>query len=118
MISKTRVMLYVDDVERISNFWVNDFGAELTEQIELPEGFKGVVLTISPGTELELFAKEFIRKYSPEVLENVPSLMFFSENFEELYNRLENTGEIIVNNGVSTFNFQDPEGNYFVVAKA
>ena len=34
-----------------------------------------------------------------------------------MYEKLENAGEIMENNGVQTFNFSDPEGNYFVIGK-
>ena len=44
--------------------------------------------------------------------------MFFSDNFDRLHDDILSAGEISEVNGVLTFNFMDPEGNYFVVAKA
>jgi len=43
--------------------------------------------------------------------------MFFSKDFDRLHDELISADEITEVNGVLTFNFQDPEGNYFVVAK-
>lgn len=118
MIQKTRVMLYVDDVELICQFFVEKIGATLTETIELPEEFQSVVVTISKELELGIFPKVFIQKFSPEVLGPPPSLVFFSDQFEEIYENMEEPGEIMENNGVLTFNFSDPEGNYFVIGKS
>ena len=85
MIQKTRVMLYVNDVEMICRFFVEKIGAEISETIELPEEFKSIVLSISKET---------------------------------IYENMDEPGEITDNNGVLTFNFSDPEGNYFVIGKA
>lgn len=117
MIAKTRIMLYVDNVQTISEFWQTNLKAQVVENLELPEKFVGTVLQLSPTTELALFSKEFIRKYSPEVLDNLPSLMLFVDNFEQLHAQLPNTGVIMADNDIATFNFSDPEGNYFVIAK-
>ena len=49
--------------------------------------------------------------------ENVEVHSNFTDQFEEIYQKIENAGEIMENNGVETFNFSDPEGNYFVIGK-
>ncbi|EOV2818791.1 glyoxalase [Enterococcus faecium] len=116
MIQKTRVMLYVNDVEMICRFFVEKIGAEISETIELPEEFKSIVLSISK--ELGVFPKVFVQKFSPEVLGPPPSLVFFTDEFETIYENMEEPGEITDNNGILTFNFSDPEGNYFVIGKA
>ncbi|EME5421477.1 glyoxalase [Enterococcus lactis] len=118
MIQKTRVMLYVNDVEMICRFFVEKIGAEMSETIELPEEFKSIVLSISKELELGIFPKVFVQKFSPEVLGPPPSLVFFTDEFETIYENMDEPGEITDNNGVLTFNFSDPEGNYFVIGKA
>lgn len=118
MINKTRVMLYVDDVEKISEFWVDYFQAKIESKIDLPDDSQTIDLQVTQEFQLSLFEKEFIKKYSPEVLGNVPSIMFFADNFQELHSKIPNAGEIIENAGVNTFNFADPEGNYFVIAES
>ncbi len=117
MIGKTRVMLYAENVEKISQFFVEKLGATVSETIELPEEFHSVILTISSEFELGIFPKIVVQRFSPEVLGTPPSLLFFTDQFEEIYERMGNPGEIMDNNGILTFNFSDPEGNYFVIGQ-
>lgn len=114
---KTRIMLYVTDVDQMAKFWQDYFDAKIETISSLPDEFKTIVLTIAPNMELAFFPKAFIAKYSPEVMGNTPSLMFFSDRFEALHRALPTAGEIVDNNGTLTFNFSDPDGNYFVVAQ-
>lgn len=115
---KMRTMLYVDDVEQIVQFWQDKLGAEVVEVNVLPDDSENIVVTVAPNVELSFFAKSFIRRYSPEVLDNTPSLMFYSEDFQALHDRLTTASEIVTANGTATFNFRDPEGNYFAVSQA
>lgn len=85
----------------------------------MPDGSTNVVLAISDQVEFSLFSREFIKQSSPEVLDTtVPSLMLFIDNFENAHKKLDHAGKIIDDFGTLTFNFSDPEGNYFVVAKS
>ncbi|KRN99133.1 glyoxalase bleomycin resistance protein dioxygenase superfamily protein [Companilactobacillus kimchiensis] len=108
----------MDDVDMNVEFWVDEFGAQIVARQTMNGGYQNVVVAISEETELSIFPRDYIRIYSPEVSENVPSLMFFSNDFDKLHDDLISAGEISEVNGVLTFNFQDPEGNYFVVARA
>ncbi len=118
MIKSARIMLYVDDIEQISQFWQTALKAQVIETNELPDDFENIVLKITPEVELSLFPTDYIKKYSPEVLDQTPALMFFATNFEKLHDSLAGASEIVDNNGVRTFNFSDPESNYFVIAEA
>ena len=115
---KTRIMLYVDDVDMSVEFWVDEFGAKVVTRQTMNGGYQNVIVAVSDEVELSIFPRDYVRIYSPEVPETVPSLMFFSKDFDRLHDDLISAGEITEVNGVLTFNFQDPEGNYFVVAKA
>jgi len=115
---KTRIMLYVDDVDMGVEFWTEEFGGKVVARQTLNGGYQNVVVGVSNEVELSIFPKDYVRIYSPEVPETVPSLMFFSDDFNHLHDELLSAGEITEVNGTLTFNFQDPEGNYFVVAKA
>jgi hypothetical protein len=120
MITKTRLMLYVENVTSSSHFWHQAFDARIVEKNELPDQAVNLVLAISKEVELSLFPKDFIKKYSPEVLDNTPSVMFFSTEFHALQQKLAaltKTGPITEVGGISTFNFADSEDHYFVVAK-
>ena len=118
MINKTRIMLYVEDVEKIAHFWVDTIDAIELERQDLPENFLSITLKINDQVEFSLFPKEFIKKYSPEVLGNTPSIMLFSSNFNELHQKIENAMDIMIQGSLQTFAFPDPEGNYFVIAEA
>lgn len=109
-------MLYVDDVEKISKFWQDKLQASIIETNTLPDNSKNIVLKITDDIELSLFAKSFIKTFSPEVLDNKPSLMFFTNQFEELHHKLAPSIKVMEINDTKTFNFKDPEGNYFVIA--
>lgn len=43
--------------------------------------------------------------------------MFFTEALQNLHAKLQGAGEIIESKGTLTFNFPDPDGNYYVVAQ-
>ncbi|MEA4873814.1 MAG: glyoxalase [Anaerorhabdus sp.] len=117
MINKVRIMIYGDDIDKLSEFWIFNFNAEVIETIDLPGGYINKVIALSPTLELSLFNKEFIKKYSPEVLDAVPSLMLYTNEFDELHNRIKTASDTMEIDGIPTFNFSDPEGNYFVVTK-
>lgn len=118
MFTQVRIMLYVDDVARISRFWQDQLGATVGAKTEMPDHSQQVVLKIAPEVELALFAKSFIRTYSPEVSDNQPSLMFFvsRDRFAVLHQRLALGTDVMQMNDGTSFNFADPEGNYFGVA--
>ncbi|MDN5983403.1 MAG: glyoxalase, partial [Lactococcus sp.] len=118
MVTKTRMMLYVEDIDIVSLFWIENFNAKIKEEIPLPEDFKGMILELTPTVELALFGKDFIKKYSPEVLGSFPSLMIFIEDFESVHAKISTASEIVAYNGLMTFSCSDPEGNYIAVAKA
>ncbi|SJZ42352.1 VOC family protein [Anaerorhabdus furcosa] len=117
MINKTRIMLYGNDIDKLSEFWKFAFNAEIIETNELPDGFTNKVLSLSPTIEISLFNKEFIKKYSPEVIDAVPSLMLYTNEFDELHQRIKTASMTMEIDGHPSFNFSDPEGNYFVVVK-
>lgn len=114
---KTRIMLYVDDVEKVVDFWQDYLNAQIVEIKTMPDGSKNVILSISDEVELAFFATAFVAANSPEVALSTPSLMFFSTAFEDLHHQIPGASEIVDQQGLLTFNFADPEGHYFVVAK-
>jgi len=116
--NKTRIMLYVTDVDQTVNFWQENFALPIVATNALPDGSQNIVLQMNAGTELSFFSRDFIKKFSPEVLDDVPSLMFFSDNFDALHEKLAGATPIADNNGLPTFAFPDPDGRYFAVAKA
>ena len=70
-------------------------------------------------TSLILHNKDFVSKMDPGLNLDTPSLMFFTENLEQLYSDLLNkkitVGEIVNMPSGRVFNFADNEENYFAV---
>lgn len=118
MLDKIRMMIYVEDVERCVQFWQDYLDAQVASVKTMPDQSKNVVLTIAEQVELAFFDKTFIAKYSPEVQTNLPSLMLFSDRFDDLHHQIPGAGQVSDVHGQLTFNFADPEGNYFVIAKS
>ncbi|MCW0953861.1 glyoxalase [Weissella ceti] len=115
MIAKMRTMLYVDDVEKVASFWIN-LGAVEIERTALPDDSVNLVVQLSDQVELSFFTKSFIEAFSPEVLGNTPSLMLFTDKLVTLHAKIPNALPITTQNGLESFAFPDPEGNYFVFA--
>lgn len=116
-----QVMLYVDHQEAVIKFWTDKVGFRIIAENTLPENFKSV--EIAPHQESEpslvVFDKAFIKKYSPMVSLEPPSLMFNVNDAEALYNEFKakgiNVGELTEMPGMKVFNFSDPDENYFAV---
>ena len=65
--------------------------------------------------------KEVVAKMSPELDLGTPSLMFYTDQLEELYNDLKSknvtVGELVTLPFGKVFNFADDEDNYFAVSE-
>lgn len=70
-------------------------------------------------TRIILHHKEIIAKMSPELNLGTPSLLFFTEDLDQLHSNLSKhnitIGKIILMPSGRVFNFADDEGNYFAV---
>ena len=71
------------------------------------------------GTSIVLHDKALIAKMQPELNLNTPSLMFFSNNLDQLYKDLSEknvtVGQVVDLPTGRAFNFADNENNYFAV---
>ena len=43
--------------------------------------------------------------------------MFYVDDLKELHQRLDHPGEVMIHDGKPTFNFADPDRNYFAVSE-
>lgn len=70
-------------------------------------------------TSIVLHNKELVAKMEPELNLGTPSLMFFTDNLDELHSDLSNknvtVGKIVNMPSGRVFNFADNEENYFAV---
>ena len=119
MFSKnTGIMLYVDDVAVERDFW-SAIGFEITNQSEIM-GFETFEMkpNIDSTLTFTVYAKEFIRHVSPEVVEMKPSLLFESADLHALHMRVAavtDTTRPINTQPFPNFNFANPSGHYFAV---
>lgn len=122
MISKLgQIMLYVNNQDKAVNFWTEKVGFSVISEENNGQGMRWieVAATKDAETSIILHNKEFVAKMAPELNLGTPSLMFFSENLDQLHSDLSNknitVGEIINMPSGRVFNFADSEENYFAV---
>lgn len=112
------LMLYVDEVQTEKTFW-SAAGFVIVNESEMM-GFD--TFDMKPHAEstvtITVFAKAFIAQVSPEVLANVPSVLFEVEEIEALQARISELTETcspIAETPFKTFHFASPSGIYFAV---
>ena len=122
MFSKVgQIMLYVNNQDEAVKFWTEELGFTVTSEENNGQGMRWIEIAPKKGAEttIILHNKEFVAKMSPELNLGTPSLMFFSENLEQLHTDLTNkkitVGEIVNMPSGRVFNFADNEENYFAV---
>ncbi|RWR12591.1 VOC family protein [Siminovitchia fortis] len=122
MINKVgQIMLYVNDQDEVLRFWTEKAGFVVISEENNGQGMRWIEIapTKDAETSLILHNKELIAKMEPELNLGTPSLMFFSENVEELYqdflDKNITVGEMVDMPSGKVFNFADNEGNYFAV---
>ncbi len=121
MISKVgQIMLYVNNQDQAVNFWTEKLGFRVVSEEKNGE-MRWIEIAPAQGAEtsIVLHNKEFVAKMSPGMNLGTPSLLFFSENIEELRNDLMNknvkVGDIVTMPSGRVFNFADDEENYFAI---
>ncbi|MBU8851927.1 VOC family protein [Bacillus sp. FJAT-26377] len=122
MITKVgQIMVYVNDQDQAVKFWTDKMGFQVISQQDNEQGMKWIELAPVAGAEttIILHNKQLIAKMQPELNVGTPSLMFFTENVDELYRDLTakcvTVGEIVSMPSGKVFNFSDSEDNYFAV---
>ncbi|WP_433747533.1 VOC family protein [Falsibacillus pallidus] len=116
-----QIMVYVNDQDKAVEFWTEKMGFTKVSEEDNGQGMRWIEVSPSESAETSIILhnKEFIAKMSPELNLGTPSLMFFSENLNELHSELSNkqvtVGEMVIMPSGKVFNFSDAEGNYFAV---
>lgn len=117
-----KIMLYVEDQEKSKEFWVEKVGFSVVED-QTQDSIRWIEITPTQEaqTHFVLHNKMIIAELEPELILGTPSLLFFTQNIEELYTEFKEKG-ITVGELVSTptgrgFNFSDPEDQYFAVVE-
>lgn len=122
MISKVgQIMLYVNDQDEAVKFWTEIVGFSVVAEENNNQGLRWIEIAPTKGAETSLILhnKDFVSKMSPGLNLGTPSLMFFTENLEQLHSDLLEkkitVGEIVNMPSGRVFNFADFEENYFAV---
>ena len=122
MISKVgQIMLYVNNQDAAVDFWTEKLGFSVISEENNGQGMRWIEIapTTDTQTSIILHNKEFVAKMSPGLNLGTPSLLFFSENIDELRTELSNknvkVGDIVTMPSGRVFNFADNEENYFAV---
>lgn len=119
MFSKNmNVMLYVEDVAAEKAFW-QAIGFVIAAESEMMDFETFDMKSHADSTmTITVFAKEFIRQVSPEVMDNQPSILFETDDIEALHAKVveqTNTASAINDVPFKNFNFASPSGNYYAV---
>lgn len=118
--SQVKIMLYVNNVEKSSEFWQKIGFVE--KEREYIDGT--LVVEIAPNEDAQtiivLYELSFIQQHSAEVVGNTPSLMFHSDDIFSLYKKIKEegvqVGDLLQLPSGLIFNFTDNDGNYFAVS--
>lgn len=117
-----QVMLYLENQEAAITFWTEKAGFVVKSDQNNGQGMRWIEIapSLSAETSLVLHNKALIAQMQPELNLGTPSLMFFSNDLEGLYERFKQknvtVGQIVTMPSGKVFNFSDDEGNYFAVA--
>jgi len=121
MINKLgQVMVYVNNQDMAVEFWTEKAGfTVIAEENNGHMRWIEIAPSENAETSIILHDKEFVAKMSPGMNLGTPSLMFFTDNLDELYSSLSNknvkVGDIVTMPSGRVFNFADDEENYFAV---
>jgi lactoylglutathione lyase len=121
MINKLgQVMVYVNNQDEAVKFWTEKVGFHvIAEESNGPMRWIEIAPSKENETSIILQDKKVVEKMSPGLNLGTPSLMFFTENVEQMYSDLSDkgvkVGEIVNMGPIRVFNFADGEENYFAV---
>jgi lactoylglutathione lyase len=122
MINKVgQIMLYVNNQDEAVGFWTEKVGFSVISDENNGQGMRWIEIAPSKNAETSIILhnKELIAKMSPGLNLGTPSLMFVSENLDQLHSDLSDknitVGEIVNMPSGRVFNFADREENYFAV---
>ncbi|WP_138753390.1 VOC family protein [Paenibacillus sinopodophylli] len=116
-----QIMLYVNNQDESRDFWTKQLGFSVISEYDNGEGMRWIEIAPSEHSETSIVLqnKEFVEKMASGINLGTPSLMLFSDKFDELYADLANkqikVGEIVTIPSGRVFNFPDNEHNYFAV---
>lgn len=118
-----QVMLYVDHQDAAVKFWTEKVGFQVIAEEGDGQGMRWIEVAPSKAAETSIVIhnKELVARMSPGINLGAPSLMFYTDNIDQLHSDLlqkdVKVGEIVQMPFGSVFNFADDEENYFAVVE-
>ena len=121
MIKLNEIMLYVNDQQKVADFWVGKLDFVIESKQDYGEAY---FLVLSDGrensTKLVLQNKAVVAASEPMLNLETPSILLTTDDIEGLYQKFQDdnvtVGEkVVFPDGKKVFNFADPEGNYFAI---
>ncbi|WP_085507270.1 VOC family protein [Thalassobacillus devorans] len=115
-----QVMVYVNDQDKAVSFRTEKIGFRvIADESNGDMRWIEMAPAEGAGSSIVLHDKQLIAKMYPDMNLDTPSLMFFSDNLDQLHKDLSGknmtVGEIVEMPSGSVFNFADEEENYFAV---
>ncbi len=116
-----RIMLYVNDVQKASEFWCEKVKFTKIDESVFEEKLISVELCPyeKADTYLVLFDKEFVRATSDIPNLGSPSFLFSTYDINETHQQFKDNGinvsEIMDMGGLIHFTFTDLEDNHFAI---
>ncbi|PTG19718.1 VOC family protein [Staphylococcus chromogenes] len=114
------VMLYVDDQENAKQFWTEKLNFKVISD-DVANDMRVIILspTTDAQTSIVLHDKAKVEAMGMGVNTGTPSLMFVTQDIDQLYDELKAKGVTVGDKvdmpGGTIFNFSDDEGHYFAV---
>ncbi len=121
MIKLNEIMLYVNDQQKVADFWVGKLDFVIESKQDYGEAY---FLVLSDGrensTKLVLQNKAVVAASEPMLNLETPSILLTTDDIDGLYQKFQDenvtVGEkVVFPDGKKVFNFADPEGNYFAI---
>lgn len=116
-----QIMLYVNDQDQALRFWTEKVGFVVVSEENNGQGLRWIEIAPAQGvqTSFVLHNKQFIAQMQPELNLNTPSIMFYSNDLDGMYQAFAEkgitVGELVNMPMGRVFNFADDENNYFAV---
>ena len=116
-----QVMVYVNNLEKAKEFWTKKLDFIVLEENLKIQGLRRIEVAPKKAmTSIVLTDKAFVAEMEPEMNLGTPSLMFFTDDLEQLYSDMTEKeitlGDLVtMPSGEKVFNFADDENNYFAV---
>ncbi|HYG57825.1 MAG TPA: VOC family protein [Symbiobacteriaceae bacterium] len=116
-----QIMLYVNDQDKAVRFWTEKAGFVVVGEDNGVQGIRWTEIAPAQGaqTSFVLHDKEVIARMEPELNLGTPSIMFYTNDLDGLYQAFQEkgitVGELVTIPTGRVFNFADDENNYFAV---